>query len=286
MLRAGLIRKLTSGVYDFLPAGYRVLRRVEAIVREEMERAGCQEILMPILHPGELYEETGRLDNFGALLFTLRDRKERFFALGPTHEEVVTEIARGEMRSYRQLPQCLYQINTKFRDEFRPRFGLMRAREFIMKDAYSFHADEASLAETYRAMGEAYERILARCGLDAVRVEADAGAIGGDVNHEFVVIADAGESEIFRCEGCGYAANDEAAVSRGIDRPTEAALDAPLRVDTPGHARVEDVAAFLGVDAGMLVKTLLVRSGGRVFFRWSRNLESIFSYETRRWWVL
>jgi len=265
MLRAGMIRKLTSGVYDLLPAGYRVLQKIETIVREEMNRVGCQEILMPILHPDELYEETGRLKNFGPLLFMLRDRRDRRFALGPTHEEVVTEIARGTMRSYRQLPQCLYQMNTKFRDEFRPRFGMMRAREFVMKDAYSFHATRESLRDTYEEMGEAYHRILARCGLEAVRVEADAGAIGGDVNHEFVVLADAGESQIFRCGSCDYAANDERAISLGTRRVTDPVGDAPVRVDTPSHARVEDVASFLGVKPEALVKTLLVRSQGRVF---------------------
>ncbi len=190
MLRAGLIKQLTSGVYSFLPAGYRVLKKVEQIVREEMDRAGCQEVMMPILHPGELYEETGRLGNFGPLLFKLNDRRDRFFALGPTHEEVVTDLARANLKSYKQLPQCLYQIQVKFRDEFRPRFGLMRCREFIMKDAYSFHASHESLGETYEVMATAYSRILDRCGLTHVRVEAESGAIGGDVNHEFIVLAD------------------------------------------------------------------------------------------------
>ncbi|MDH3196872.1 MAG: proline--tRNA ligase [Candidatus Krumholzibacteria bacterium] len=264
MLRAGMIRKLSAGVYTFLPAGMRVLAKVEAIVREEMDRAGGQEVLMPVLHPGELYEETGRLDNFGALLFKLRDRRERFFALGPTHEEVVTDIARAELKSYRQLPQCLYQINVKFRDEFRPRFGLMRAREFIMKDAYSFHASAESLHETYEAMAEAYRRILARCGLESVMVEAESGAIGGDINHEFVVLAEAGESEIFRCPSCGYAANDERAESLGRAREKEPATASPQRVDTPGKTTIEDVTAFLGVDATRLVKTLLYRAGDGV----------------------
>jgi prolyl-tRNA synthetase len=264
MLRAGMIRKLTSGVYDFLPAGFKVLKKVERIVREEMDRIGSQEVMMPVLHPGELYEETGRLANFGELLFKLRDRRDRFFALGPTHEEVVTDIARAEIKSYRQLPQTLYQIQVKFRDEFRPRFGLMRAREFIMKDAYSFHATAESLHETYEAMGRAYTRILERCGLDSVKVEADAGAIGGDVNHEFIVLAEAGESEIFRCPECGYAANDERAESAGGSRVTEAAAEAPERVSTPGQTTIDEVTAFLGVGADRLVKTLLFRSGDRV----------------------
>ncbi len=264
MLRAGMIRKLTSGIYNFLPAGFRVLKKVENIVREEMDRVGCQEILMPVLHPGELYEETGRLANFGDLLFKLRDRKDRFFALGPTHEEVVTDIARAEMKSYRQLPQTLYQINVKFRDEFRPRYGLMRGREFIMKDAYSFHSSHDSLAETYEQMSNAYKRILERCGLNSVRVEADAGAIGGDVNHEFVVIVDSGESEIFRCPKCDYAANDERAESHGQERETIAAGSAPELVETPGATTIEQVTEFLGVKAEQLVKTLLFRSGDRL----------------------
>jgi len=258
MLRAGLIKKLTSGVYTFLPAGFRVLKKIEAIVREEMDAAGCQEILMPILHPGELYEETGRLDNFGDLLFKLRDRRDRFFALGPTHEEVVTDLARSGLPSYRQLPQCHYQINVKFRDEFRPRFGLMRAREFIMKDAYSFHESDASLQETYEVMAAAYRKILDRCGLESVMVQADAGAIGGDVNHEFVVLAESGESEIFRCPACGYAANDERAESGGSDpSEKEPVADAPERVATPGHTTIDEVTAFLGVSSSRLVKTLL-----------------------------
>jgi len=264
MLRAGLIKQLTSGVYSFLPAGFRVLKNVEKIVREEMDRAGCQEVMMPILHPGELYEETGRLNNFGPLLFKLKDRRDRFFALGPTHEEVVTDLGRANIKSYRQLPQCLYQIQVKFRDEFRPRFGLMRAREFIMKDAYSFHTSQESLHETYEIMAEAYRRILERCGLESLRVEAESGAIGGDVNHEFIVVAEAGESAIFRCE-CGYAANDERAESLGSKRgETEPVLDAPERVGTPNKTTIEDVTGFLGVDASRLVKTLLYKSGDRV----------------------
>jgi prolyl-tRNA synthetase len=264
MLRAGLIKQLTAGVYTFLPAGFRVLKNVEKIVREEMDRAGCQEVMMPILHPGELYEETGRLNNFGPLLFKLNDRRDRFFALGPTHEEVVTDLGRANLKSYRQLPQCLYQIQVKFRDEFRPRFGLMRAREFIMKDAYSFHASQESLHETYEAMAEAYQRILERCGLESLRVEAESGAIGGDVNHEFIVLAEEGESAIFRCE-CGYAANDERAESLGSKLgETEPVSAAPEMVETPKKTTIEDVTGFLGVGASRLVKTLLYRSGDRV----------------------
>ena len=264
MLRAGLIKQLTAGVYSFLPAGYRVLKKVEKIVREEMDRAGCQEVMMPILHPGELYEETGRLANFGPLLFKLKDRRDRVFALGPTHEEVVTDIARANLKSYRQLPQTLYQIQVKFRDEFRPRFGLMRAREFIMKDAYSFHASQESLHETYEVMAGAYTRILDRCGLESVRVEAESGAIGGDVNHEFIVLSEEGESAIFRCE-CGYAANDERAEGLGAElAETEPVQDAPEKVSTPGKTTIEDVTGFLGVAPARLVKTLLYKTGDTV----------------------
>jgi prolyl-tRNA synthetase len=264
MLRAGLIRMLGAGVYTFLPAGLRVLHRIERIVREEMNRVGGQELQMPVLHPGELYEETGRLANFGEILFTLNDRRQRLYALGPTHEEVVTDLARAELKSYRQLPQCLYQIQIKFRDEFRPRFGVIRAREFMMKDAYSFHATPASLVETYEAMAGAYARILERCGLNFVRVEAESGAIGGDVNHEFIVLADQGESVMFRCPNCGYAANDERAVSMGPAQPIVEAGSGPRDVATPGKHTVDNVSAFLGVSPQQLVKTLLFKSHDRL----------------------
>ncbi|HXV13510.1 MAG TPA: proline--tRNA ligase [Candidatus Krumholzibacteria bacterium] len=263
MLRAGMIRILTSGVYSFLPMGYRVLRRVAAIVREEMDRIGSQEVQMPVLHPAELYEETGRLKNFGEILFQLKDRRARQFALGPTHEEVVTDIARAEIKSYRQLPQTLYQIQTKFRDEFRPRFGVMRAREFMMKDAYSFHASDESLHDTYAAMAGAYRRILERCGLEGVQVQAESGAIGGDINEEFIVLADAGESVMFRCPSCGYAANDERAVSSGaatLEKEPSAEME---KVATPGQHTVDEVSAFFKVSKQRLVKTLLYKSKWR-----------------------
>jgi prolyl-tRNA synthetase len=263
MLRAGMIKGLTSGVYSFLPAGLRVLQKVENIVRDEMNRSGAQEVQMPVLHPGELYEETGRLANFGELLFKLNDRRQRFFALGPTHEEVVTDIARDGLKSYKQLPQNIYQIQTKFRDEFRPRFGVMRAREFMMKDAYSFHATPESLQETYERMAQAYTNILTRCGLAGVRVAAESGAIGGDINHEFIVLADAGESLMFRCANCGYAANDERAESNG-PRTLEKEPAGKQDVATPGKHTVEEVSTFLGVSSQRLVKTLLFRAGERV----------------------
>jgi prolyl-tRNA synthetase len=263
MLRAGMIRMLTSGVYSFLPLGYRVLRRVERIVREEMDRTGAQEVQMPVLHPGELYEETGRLKNFGEILFQLKDRRGRLFALGPTHEEVVTDIARAELKSYKQLPQTIYQIQTKFRDEFRPRFGVMRAREFMMKDAYSFHAGDDSLQETYDAMAGAYRRILERCGLEAVQVQAESGAIGGDINHEFIVLADAGESVMFRCAVCGYAANDERAVSSGPATLEKEPSGKHEKIATPGKHTVDEVSSFFQVSPQRLVKTLLYKSNGR-----------------------
>jgi prolyl-tRNA synthetase len=263
MLRAGLIKNLTSGVYSFLPAGLRVLQKVAAIVRDEMNKTGAQEVQMPVLHPGELYEETGRLKNFGELLFKLNDRRNRFFALGPTHEEVVTDIARDGLKSYKQLPQNIYQIQTKFRDEFRPRFGVMRAREFMMKDAYSFHATPESLQETYEDMATAYSNIIARCGLAGVRVAAESGAIGGDVNHEFIVLADEGESVMFRCANCGYAANDERADSKG-PRSIEREPAGITEIATPGQHTVEQVSTFLGVSPQRLVKTLLFKSGDRV----------------------
>ena len=263
MLRAGLIKSLTAGVYSFLPAGLRVLRKVGNIVRDEMDRSGAQEVQMPVLHPGELYEETGRLANFGELLFKLNDRRQRFFALGPTHEEVVTDIARDGLKSYKQLPQNIYQIQTKFRDEFRPRFGVMRAREFMMKDAYSFHATPESLQETYERMAQAYTNIIERCGLAGVRVAAESGAIGGDINHEFIVLAESGESLMFRCRNCGYAANDERAESNG-PRSFEKEPAGMQQVSTPGKHTVDDVASFLGVSSQRLVKTLLYRAGDRV----------------------
>src|SRR5262249_14183686 len=209
MIRAGQLRKVAAGVFTYLPLGTRSIARVARIVREEMDRIGGQEIVMPVLQPAELWQESGRWRQYGKELMRLRDRHERDFALGPTHEEIVTSLVRNTLRSYRQLPQTLYQIPVKFRDEIRPRFGVMRGREFLMKDAYSFHADAASLDETYRAMGGAYSRILERCGLDFRRVEADTGVIGGSESHEFMVLAATGESEILSCNSCDYAANAE-----------------------------------------------------------------------------
>lgn len=262
MLRAGLIKKLTSGVYTFLPVGLRVLKKIEQIIREEMDAAGCQELLMPILHPEEIYAESGRLESFGPELFKLRDSRKRWFALGPTHEEVITMIARDDMRSYRDLPQTLYQILTKFRDEIRPRYGVMRAREFIMKDAYSFHADDACLERTYRRIEEAYKRIIDRCELEFVIVEAESGYIGGNESHEFMVLADNGEDMLLSCL-CGYAVNLEKAAARVSDGSRGEALDKFEEIDTPGTSTIDQVAQFLKVPSEGIVKTLLYRTGDR-----------------------
>jgi prolyl-tRNA synthetase len=262
MLRSGCIRKLTSGVYNFLPLGRRALLKVEAIVREEMDAAGCQEILMPVVCPSELWKETGRWDVYGRELWRVHDRNDREFALGPTHEEVVTDIVRNEVRSYRELPFTLYQIQTKFRDELRPRFGVVRSREFIMKDAYSFHRSEESLDETYEVICDAYTRIFERCSLTFRPVEAATGAIGGSHSHEFMVLSDTGESEVIVCE-CGYAATDERAEG-SVAPDSEAAEPGALeRVDTPDMKTIEEVSGFLGIRPSQLVKTIIYMADGR-----------------------
>ncbi|KPV40273.1 proline--tRNA ligase [Thiohalorhabdus denitrificans] len=256
MLRAGMIRRLAAGLYSWLPLGYRVVQRVEQVVREEMNAAGAQEVLMPVVQPAELWEESGRWDNFGPELLRIKDRHDRDFALGPTHEEVITDLIRGEVRSYRQLPLNLYQIQTKFRDEIRPRFGVMRAREFVMKDGYSFEADEASLDRTYEAMFEAYGRIFSRLGLDFRPVRARTGAIGGSVSHEFHVLAESGEDEIASCPSCGYAANVELAEAAAPETERPAPGEELRTVDTPGAYTIAAVSAMLDVPADRTVKTL------------------------------
>lgn len=261
MLRAGMMRKVSAGVYTLLPLGLRVAQKVEKIVREEMNRTGALEILMPVLNPAELWTESGRWAVYGKELMRLQDRHGRFFALGPTHEEIVTDIARGEVRSYRQLPLTLYQIQTKFRDEVRPRFGVVRAREFIMKDAYSFHQTEESLQETYARMYEAYTRIFKRCGLRFGSVEADSGAIGGDVTHEFMVFADTGESQVFACK-CGYAATEDRAEGEIQVYPAEGKALPMEKVSTPGMKTVEEVTAFLKKKPWQLLKTIIYNSEG------------------------
>ncbi|MDE2195878.1 MAG: proline--tRNA ligase [Gammaproteobacteria bacterium] len=262
MLRAGMIRKLAAGIYTWTPLGLRVLHNVEAIVREEMNRAGAMEMLMPSIQPRELWEETGRWQKFGGELLKIRDRKEQEYCYGPTHEEVVTDYARAELRSYRQLPINLYQIQTKFRDEIRPRFGVMRAREFLMKDAYSFHLSGEDLAREYRNMYDTYTRIFTRCGLRFRAVRADTGAIGGSTSHEFHVLADSGEDAIAFSTGSDYAANVELAeaVAPALPRPAPSAkLE---RVATPAQKTIEEVSAFLKVDPKHCIKTLIVRGSG------------------------
>jgi prolyl-tRNA synthetase len=260
LLRAGYIRRVTSGVYDYLPMGLRVLRNVEAIVREEMDRAGAQELLMPVVQPGELWEKSGRMEKYGLELLRFKDRHGHESCLGPTHEEVVCDLVSRELRSYKQLPMNLYQIQTKFRDEIRPRFGLMRGREFLMKDAYSFHADEACLAREYQHMFDTYCRIFSRLGLKFRAVEADTGSIGGSDSHEFHVLADSGEDLIAHCSGCDYAANVEKAVSKcRIPLGEKAEL---TQIETPNATSAEDVVDFLHMDIAMLVKTLVYKAVG------------------------
>ena len=258
MLRAGMIRKLAAGLYTWLPLGLRVLRKVEAVVREEMDRAGAQELLMPAVQPAELWQESGRWSEFGGELLRLHDRHGREFCFGPTHEEVITDLCRRELRSYKQLPATFYQVQTKFRDETRPRFGVMRAREFLMKDAYSFHADQASLDETYQRMFGAYSNIFTRLGLEFRPVLADTGAIGGSASHEFHVLAESGEDAIAFSTDSDYAANVELAeaVAPAGERP--AASVEMATVDTPNQHSIEEVSAFLDIDPAQTVKTLLV----------------------------
>ena len=259
MLRAGMIRKLAAGLYTWSPLGLRVMRKVEAVVREEMDRAGAIEILMPTIQPKELWEESGRWEKFGNQLLKIEDRKEQEFCYAPTAEEVVTDFARNELKSYKQLPVNFYQIQTKFRDEIRPRFGVMRAREFLMKDAYSFHLTQESLAETYEVMYQAYSRIFTRLGLKFRAVQADTGAIGGNASHEFQVLADSGEDAIAFSDGSDYAANMEKAEALAPSASRPAPTAALQRVDTPRVRSVEDVMAHFGVTADRVLKTVLVR---------------------------
>ena len=258
MLRAGLIRRVAAGIYSWLPFGLRTLRKVEQIIREEMNRAGALELLMPAIQPAELWQESGRWSDYGPELLRLRDRHDRSFVVGPTHEEVITDIARRELKSYRQLPVNFYQIQLKFRDEVRPRFGVMRGREFIMKDAYSFHADEASLAEGYAAMRTAYARMFERMQLNFRIVQADTGAIGGHASEEFQVLAGSGEDAIAVSDGDGFAANLELAAALPPATPRAAPTRALERVPTPGARTIEEVCAALQVSANQCLKTLLV----------------------------
>ena len=261
LARAGYIRKLTSGVYNYLPLMWRVLKKVENIVREEMDNAGAQELLMPFVQPKELWEESGRWDVYGRELMRLKDRHDREMCLGPTHEEIITSVARDGLKSYKQLPVNLYQIQSKFRDEVRPRYGLLRGREFIMKDAYSFDIDEAGLDKEYENMAKAYKRIFERCGLDTKMVQSDSGAIGGSVSHEFMVITDtdAGENDVFYCKDCDYSANSNHAVSKlpeavvdGKDYFSETKV-----IDTPDTHSIEELSKFLNIPDTLILKSLV-----------------------------
>lgn len=262
MLRAGLIRKLASGLYTWLPTGLRVLRKVEQVVREEMNRAGAQEVLMPVVQPAELWQESKRFEAYGPELLRFKDRHDNPFVLGPTHEEVITDLVRNNIQSYKQLPCNFYQIQTKFRDEIRPRFGVMRSREFIMKDAYSFHMNQESLQQTYDAMHAAYTAIFTRLGLDFRAVLADTGSIGGTGSHEFHVLADSGEDDIAFSDSSDYAANIEMAEALVIGSSRPAPTQPLARVATPGQHSIEDVSAFLKVPAERIVKTLIVHGAG------------------------
>jgi prolyl-tRNA synthetase len=258
MLRAGLIKRLGSGIYTWMPLGLRVLRKVENIIRQEMNRAGAIELLMPAVHPAELWQETGRWDVFGPQMLRIKDRHERDFCFGPTHEEVITDVVRREIKSYRQLPVNFYQIQTKFRDEIRPRFGVMRSREFIMKDAYSFDLDKAGMLSSYQLMYDAYERIFSRLGLKFRAVAADTGAIGGSASHEFQVLADSGEDAIAFCPQSDYAANVELAEALAPPSPRAAPAELMQKVPTPGKSSCEEVAELLELPLARTVKCIML----------------------------
>ncbi|MHB8126477.1 MAG: proline--tRNA ligase [Desulfitobacteriaceae bacterium] len=279
MLRAGLMRKAAAGVYTYLPLGLRVLRKIEKIVRKEMDAKGGQEVLLPIMQPAELWQETGRWNIYGDEMFRLKDRHEREFCLGPTHEEIVTDLVRGEVRSYKQLPLLIYQIQNKYRDERRPRFGLMRGREFIMKDLYSFDRDEAGLEVSYQKMYEAYSRIFNRCGLTFRPVEADAGAIGGTGGtHEFMVLAESGEAAVVYCPTCDYAANVEKAECQPQPVLDSPATGSRVMLPTPGVKTIEQVSTYLKIPKTQLIKSLLYQGDDKVFLvllRGDRELNEI-----------
>ncbi len=262
LLRAGMIRKLVSGVYSYLPLGYRVIRKIENIVREEMDASGAQEVLMSAIQPSELWKESERWFDFGPEMFRLKDRSEREFCLGPTHEEIFTDVIKNELKSYKQLPLNLYQIQTKYRDEKRPRFGLMRCREFIMKDAYSFDKDKEGMKESYRIMWEAYEKIFDRCGLKYRVVEGDSGAMGGSDSHEFMAMADTGEAEVAYCPECEYAATDEKAICVYEPKNTEEDECECEKVHTPSVKTIDALVDFFNVTPDNFVKTLLFKVKG------------------------
>jgi prolyl-tRNA synthetase len=267
LVRAGMIAQEAAGIYSYLPLGWRVLKKIENIIREEMDKAGGQELMLPVLQPFELWQQSGRCHSFGKSLFTLTDRKEHRLALGPTHEEVITDLVHRYVQSYRELPLLLYQIQTKLRDEPRPRGGLLRVREFIMKDLYSFDADEAGLDESYQKMCQAYRNIYARLGLPTLMVEADSGAIGGKDSHEFMVITENGEDEVIYCSGCGYAANAEKAQFAKAAIPREAKDYLPLQeIATPEAETIEEVARFVGVSTSQTLKAVFYFTDGQLIF--------------------
>jgi prolyl-tRNA synthetase len=277
LVRAGFIRKSSAGIYSYLPMGQRVLKKIENIVRQEMDGAGSQEIMMPILQPAELWLESGRWYVYGGELMRLKDRHDRDFCLGPTHEELITALVRDELNSWRQLPLRLYQIQNKYRDERRPRFGLMRGREFVMKDLYSFDRDEAGLDQSYQEMFDAYVRVFSRCGLDFRSVEADSGAIGGSFTHEFMVLAESGEAEIIYCSECSYAADGEIA-SAQVPSAQIAEEGEMMLVATPGQETIQEVAAYLQIPESSLIKTLFYEADGKivcVLLRGDRSLNEI-----------
>jgi prolyl-tRNA synthetase len=281
MVRGGYLRKVAAGVYSFLPLGWRVIKKIERIIREEMDRAGASEVFLPAVIPAELWKESGRWDKYGAQLLRFKDRKGADFVIGPTHEEVIVDLVRSDVRSYRQLPLNLYQIQTKFRDELRPRAGLMRGREFIMKDAYSFHADQQDATREYHNMYAAYEKIFTRCGLAFRAVEADTGAIGGSMSHEFQVLTETGEDVLVACDKCAYAANVEQADNRtaGLEKaPLPPATETLAKVATPGKGSIEDVSAFLRLPPTRFVKTLIYLADGKalaVLVRGDRTVNEV-----------
>jgi len=277
MVRGGYLRKVAAGIYSFLPLGWKVVQKVEKIIREEMNRAGASEVFLPAVIPAELWQESGRWDQYGAQLLRFKDRKGGDFVIGPTHEEVISALVRSDVRSWRQLPLNLYQIQTKFRDELRPRAGLMRGREFIMKDAYSFHVDERDAEREYRKMYDTYQRIFTRCSLAFRAVEADTGNIGGSLSHEFQVLTETGEDALVACDSCDYAANVEQAVSRAPAAP-QTASEQCKRVPTPGKHTIAEVSSFLGVPANRLVKTLVYLADAKpiaVLVRGDREVNEI-----------
>ena len=285
MLRAGMIRKLAGGIYAYLPLGYRVIRKVENIVREEMNRAGAQEVFMPAVQPAELWMESGRWDIYGKELLRVKDRHNRDYCIGPTHEEVITALVRDEIQTYRQLPRNLYQIQTKFRDEIRPRFGIMRSREFGMKDAYSFDAGEEGVEESYKKMFDAYTRIFTRCGLSFRPVEADSGNIGGNFSHEFMVTAETGEDAMVHCTSCEYAANlEKAEISRPQEEAAHAMEYSPMEeVHTPDVRSIEEVCTFLDVGPRDVVKTMIFMSDGNPVAVLARGDEDVNETKLRNY---